>query len=178
MLATVSQFHSTAFHKFTKWLHTVLHSLPHLPLPALKHWQTRLQTCLPLIAIKPWLAFSRSLFEWQDFFGGDFAVWNTDLWVTQLPPKTNTSLCLSLHINSRPPVFTKCLFNENCIVSSLSDCLMAPVLLQVPGRGRDVWHKKAEPKTKTNNTCTPAHTYKHFTFQPHWVTSKSGSASN
>lgn len=125
------------------------------------------------------LARFQSQFIWvAGFFGGDFAVWNTDLWVTQLAPKTNTSLCLSLHINSRPPVFTKCLFNENCIVSSLSDCLMAPVLLQVPGRGRDVWHKKAEPKTKTNNTCTPAHTYKHFTFQPHWVTSKSGSASN
>lgn len=68
------------------------------------------------------------------------------------PPKTNTSFCLSLHINSRPAVFTKCLFNENCFVSSLSECLMAPVLLQVPWRGRYVWHKKVEPRTKTNNT--------------------------
>lgn len=100
------------------------------------------------------------------------------------PPKTNTSLCLSPHINSRPPVFTKCLFNENCFVSSLSECLMVPVLLQVQESGRDIWHRKADPRTKTNNThahtClhTLLHAHKHFTFQPHWVSSKSRSAYN
>lgn len=57
-------------------------SLPHWLFPAQIHWHTRtrahahlhmdlharLHTCLPLIAIKPWLAFSRCLFEWQNFF--------------------------------------------------------------------------------------------------------------
>lgn len=63
------------------------------------------------------------------------------------PQKTNKSLCLSLHINPSPPVFSKCLFNENCCISSLSEYLMAPVSLQVPERGRDIWHRKAEPRT-------------------------------
>lgn len=69
------------------------------------------------------------------------------------PPKTNTSLCLLLHINSGPPVFTKCLFNENWF-SSLSEFLMAPVLLQVAEWGGDRWHREAEPRTKTNNMHT------------------------
>lgn len=72
------------------------------------------------------------------------------------PPKTNTSRCLSLYINSRPPVFTKCLFNENCFVSSLSEHLMAHVLLQVPETNRDIWPWKAEPRTKTKEH---AHTH-------------------
>lgn len=31
---------------------------------------------------------------------------------------------------------------------------MAPVLLQVPERGRDFWHRKEEPRTKTNKMHT------------------------
>lgn len=52
------------------------------------------------------------------------------------------SLCLQLRNNRRPPVFTKCLFNESCYVSSLSRPLMAPVLLQVPQRCWNIWRWK------------------------------------
>lgn len=96
------------------------------------------------------------------------------------PQKTNKSLCLSLHINPSPPVFSKCLFNENCCISSLSEYLMAPVSLQVPERGRDIWHRKAEPRTHIYvHACTHTlHAHKHFTFQPRWVSGESRSACN
>lgn len=145
--------------------------------------QTYTHTCLPLIAIKT-LARFQLLFIWVAFFQ---ILQSETLKYESLsqPPKTNTSRCLLLYINSRPPVFTKCLFNENCFVSSLSEHLMAHVLLQVPETNRDIWPWKAEPRTKTKEHAhthmylhTLAHAHKHFPFQPHWVSSKSRSACN
>lgn len=80
------------------------------------------------------------LFETQSFLFLiiNFAVWNTGLCGTRLR-HTNANLCLERHNNRRPLVFTKCLFNENCYVSSLSGPLMAPVLLQVLQRCWNIW---------------------------------------
>lgn len=147
----------------------------------LTHRRTRTPASLSSPS-KPWLAFSCCLFEWHFFRFCSLKHWNMS---HSYPPKTNTSRCLLLYINSRPPVFTKCLFNENCFVSSLSEHLMAHVLLQVPETNRDIWPWKAEPRTKTKEHAhthmylhTLAHAHKHFPFQPHWVSSKSRSACN
>lgn len=171
----VSQFHSTSF------------SLSPMLSPTSTETLTHTLTCtpahLPPSYCHQTLAHSQTLFECQICF---FRFCSLKYWhmshLSQLstPPRQTRAFCLLVHINSRTPVFTKCLFNGNCFVSSLSDCLIAPVLLQVTGRPKDVWHRKAERRTKTNNThiCTQAHTRKHCTFLPHWVFSKSRSICN
>lgn len=89
----------------------------------------------------------------------NYAVWNTGICDTWLHHKTNAILCLELHNNWRPPVFTKCLFNENCYVSSLSGPLMAPVLQQVLQRCWNIWHWKQNVGLNTHHlTHSPAPT--------------------
>lgn len=89
----------------------------------------------------------------------NYAVWNTGICDTWLHHKTNAILCLELHNNWRPPVFTKCLFNENCYVSSLSGPLMAPVLQQVLQRCWNIWHWKQNIGLNTHHlTHSPAPT--------------------
>ena len=190
MLAAVSRFHSAAFHKFANWLHTIL---PPTSTEALTHTYA----CTPASLLSPPNLGSLSAAVYLS--GRDFSILQSETLTYESlgsPQKTNKSLCLSLHINPSPPVFTKCLFNENCCVSSLSEYLMAPVSLQVPERGRDIWHRKAEPRTKNTahshththththihiyiHACTHSlHAHKHFTFQPRWVSGESRSACN
>lgn len=109
VLATASQFHSTAFSKFTKWLHAVTLSLS-LPLAAhtLKDLQTRLHTFLRLFGIKPWLSFSRCLFEWQDFSFFFLKHWHMSH--SSLPPTRQTQAFVSRFtsiqgLQSSPNVF-------------------------------------------------------------------------
>lgn len=159
MWAAVTQFCS-----FLQ-IHTPASCCPSLSLSSPfqhRNTDTRLHTCLPLIAIKPWLTFSRCLFEWHNiyiflFFFPSILQSETLKYESLSPPeKTNTSRCLLLYINSKPLVVTKCLFNENGFVSSLSQCLMAPLLLQVPERSGDIWQRKTAPRTKTTKH---AHTH-------------------
>lgn len=53
------------------------------------------------------------------FIISNFALWNAGIHGPRLHHKTKAIFCLELHI-WRPPIFTKCLFNENCYVWSLS----------------------------------------------------------
>lgn len=53
------------------------------------------------------------------FIISNFALWNTGMRGPRLHHETKANLCLELHIWG-PPIFTKCLFNENCYVWSLS----------------------------------------------------------
>lgn len=68
-------------HKMTSHSLSLFYPFWHTPLHTVL--QAHLHTCLPLIAIKRF----QSLFIWVAEFFSDFAVWNTNIWVTQLPPR-------------------------------------------------------------------------------------------
>lgn len=125
-----------------------IYKLYHCPFTCpLQQWHTHTQLPLSLL----WalgLLYETQIFL---FIIIDFAVWNTGICGTRLHHKTNASLCFELHNNRRPPVFTKCLFNEKCYVSSLSGPLMAPVLLQVPRRCWNMWCWKGHVGLNTHH---------------------------
>lgn len=140
MLSFVAFFkckHLTFYYLFLSFLQTVPLSL-HLPTP----------TAPTLTAVNSWLANWDADFSFYNHQFCSLKHWHMR---TRLRHKTNANIFLQLNNNRRPLVFTKCLFNENCYVSSLSGPLMPPVLLQVPQRCCNIWCWKGQVRLNTHH---------------------------